>query len=129
MYFEDKVRVMFLSPFKVLLYIKTQGSGFPYSSSFYYESLWEYEQVCLTDDPTSVADLGVKLNYHFGIVLTKSILIGSGILINETETQVHLTMEKYVRNKLSQTLIAAMEQDISRINLKGLTGLTKDVWI
>ena len=126
MFFEDKVRVMFLSPFKVLVYIQTQGSGFPYSSSFYYESLWEYEQVCLTDDVTSVADLGVKLNYHFGIVLTKSILIGSGILISETETQVQLTMERYVRNKLSHTLISALNKDINKINRRKLTGPTKD---
>jgi len=80
--------------------MQTQGSGFPYSGSFYYESLWEYEQKCLVDKPTTINDLAVQVKYHFGIVITKSILIGSGILISETESQVHITMEKYVRGKL-----------------------------
>ncbi len=75
-----------LSPFKIIVYVKTQGSGFPYSGSFHYESLWEYEQVCLTDSPQSVSEIGVKVNYHFSIVITKSILIGSGLLISESES-------------------------------------------
>ncbi len=43
MEFKEENQVFFLSPFKIIVFTRIYGSGFPYSSNFHHTSMWEYE--------------------------------------------------------------------------------------
>lgn len=41
---------------------------------------------------------------HFGLVVTKSILIGTSIILSESENQINLTVENHIKGSLSKRL-------------------------
>ena len=85
MQFEEKKYFYFLSPFKIISLEVIQGSGFPLSSNFNYLMMWEFEQLCSKEKPTSVNDISVAIKMHYTLRIIKPIMFGTSILRNETE--------------------------------------------
>lgn len=109
MHFKQKQKFYYLSPFKLLIIEEHFGSGFPFSDHFHYVTAWEYEQVCLVRKPKSLNDIAVNIKMHFGLQITKSLIIGSQILKNESQTQIELTVALFIKDVLRNRLLEAME--------------------
>jgi hypothetical protein len=115
MQFKEENKVYFLSPFRIIVFTRIYGSGFPYSSNFHHKSMWEYEQL-VSDKPNSFSDLSINIKFHFGIQITKPLLIGTSILISETEESIKNTVDRFFKNKLREKLLLEMEQTKKQFN-------------
>lgn len=54
----------------------------------------------MTENPANIDDIAVRVKYHFNIVIFKTILIGSSLLISETEQQIRIIVDKHMKTKL-----------------------------
>lgn len=73
----DENRIYYLSPYKIVIYIKHLQKGVPYCDSFNLASLWTLTET--HDNPTGRLDdsVSVRVQFRMGAVFHKSVLVKS----------------------------------------------------
>lgn len=108
MNFSEDIAVYYLSPFKILHAHRNYGQGYPYCTHFHTVSLWEFELLVTSDRPNSLQDVSLSIKYHFGVIITKTMLIGSSLVLSEAKQGIDEIVKNSFSIKLRERLLSAM---------------------